>query len=221
MGLIVLAIIAILIALILLMRFRLLLSYSGEALKVYVKVLFLRFEIVGSKREKLKKSDFRIRKFRRRRDKVLKKYRIKSAPKKDILKTANKKKTSPIALIKDLKDIIIETLRLSGRHVKIDKFKLKVNVGGMDAANVAINYGYVIQATQYLVTFLEHITNLDKTKRKSAEVKADFKDEKWSANVDIVLSLRVIHALKIAVKAFMGYLKYKRKKKPQAADNGK
>ena len=221
MGYIVLICVIIFIALLLLMRFRLLLSFSGETLTVYVKFLFFRFEIVGSKKEKLKKSDFRIRKFRRRRDKVLKKYRIKSAPKKDIAETAKKKKTSPIALIKDLKDIIVETVVLFGRHLKIDKFRVTINVGGKDAAKVALNYGYVIQALQYFVTFLEYISNLDKTKRKSAEVNADFATEKWSAHLDIALSVRVIYALKIGINAFLGYLKYRRKKKPQRADNDK
>ena len=205
--------------LLLLMRLRLFLSFKGGSLIVKVGALFIRFRIFGEEKRKIKKSDFKIRKFRRRRDKVLKKYKITASPKKDIKQAAKKKKTSVLVLIRDLKDVIIEAVKSFGKYLKVDRFILKINVGGADAAKVAQNYGYVIQSTQYLVTFLEQITNLDKTKRKKAEVNADFATEKWDAKVDIALSIRVVFLLKIALTAFIGFIKHKMKKKPQGAVN--
>ena len=208
-----------LIMLLLLMRLRLFLSFKDGLLIVKVGALFIKFRIFGEERRKIKLSDFKIRKFRRRRDKALKKYRITSAPKKDIKRAAKKKKSSVLVLIKDLKDVIIDAVRSFGKYLKIDRFILKINVGGADAAKVAQNYGYVIQSIQYLVTFLEQISNLDKIKRKKAEVNADFTNEKWDARVDIALSIRVLFLLKIAFDAFIGFIKHKMKKKPQDAVN--
>ena len=210
MGFIILACIVAVILLLLLMRFRLLLSYKDGVFKLYLKVLFLKFELFGNKKERLKKSDFKIKKFRRRRDKVLKKYRIKkAASKKTIENNVKKKKTSPLILIKELKDVIIDTVKLFGRCLKIDKFKVRIQVGGKDAAKVALNYGYVIQALQYLVTLLECITNLDKTKHKSAEVEADFKNEEFDADINIAVSIRTVHGIRLGIKALLGYFKFK------------
>ena len=75
--LIVLLSILALITLLLLMPVRLSFKYKNGRIGAYVSVLFLRFELYANKKQKIKKSDFKIRRFRRRRDKALKKYRIK------------------------------------------------------------------------------------------------------------------------------------------------
>lgn len=214
------------------MRFRISAVFREKQLDVRLKVLFLSFELYGNKKENLNKSDFKIRKFRRRRDKVLKKYKVKSTPlgelKKKIINgikklrgsgEGGKKKTSPIVMIKDLKAMLWDTVCLFGKKHKIDRFDIKINVGGKDASSVAINYGYVITSLQYLVTFLELHTNLDKTKRKSAEVIADFTTEKWDADINVSLSLRTIDIIRLALSAFKGFLKHKIRKRPQKADN--
>jgi hypothetical protein len=195
------------------MPVKLSLKYKDSRVGVYVRILFLRFELYANKKQEIKKSDFKIKRFRKRRDKTLKKYRMKKASKKTVKKETGKKHNSPITLIRSLKLILWDAFTLFGKHLKFNKFNISVKVGGSDAAKTALNYGYTVQALQYLVTYLEMISNLDKAKKKSAEVNASFTDGKWDASVNIVLSLRVIHILKIGFSALSGYLKYKNKNK--------
>ena len=203
------------------MRFRVLLTYDEEALRVHLKVLFLRFELFGDKKSKIRKSDFRIRKFRRRRDKILKKYKLKKEKKAQLKDNVGKKKQSPLLLIKAVKDIVADAVILFKRKLKIKRFLIEVDVGGRDAAKTAINYGYVIQALQYLVTFLESISNLDKTKNKKAKVNANFSDLKWGAKVDIEVSLTTLDILRVGISALKGYFKNKSKLKPKKTVNDK
>ena len=217
-GYIILAVVIALILLLLFMRFRLLIVLKNDRFRLYLKILFLKFELFGDKKSRIKKSDFKIRRFRRKRDKAIKKYRIKKEPKKSLKAQIKKKKSSPLILIKSLKDVIWDTAVLFNKRLKIKRFKIQVKVGGRDAAKVAINYGYVIQAVQYLVTFLESVTNLYKTKNKSADVIADFAEQKWSASLDAEMSINTIDAIILGISAFKGYIKQKLKKKPQKAE---
>ncbi len=208
--------IVLLLFLLMIMPVKLSLKYNDSRLGAYLKILFFRFELYANQKQKIKKSDFKIKKFRRRRDKTLKKYRMKKAPKKTLKKETDKKHKSPLTLIRSLKLILWDAFSLFGKHLKFNKFKINVTVGGRDAAKTALNYGYTIQALQYLVTYLEMISNLDKAENKSAEVNANFTDGKWDASVDIVLSLRFINILKIGFSALGGYLKYKNTNKNKA-----
>ena len=219
------------------MRFRISASYNKGQMKVYLKVLFLRFELYGDKKSKIKKSDFKIRKFRRRRDKVLKKYKVSKTPlgqlKENIVKRIKKmrqgtsdgqgngKKQSPLLLIKNVKNMLWDTVLLFGRRHRIERFEFEVSVGGKDAHSVALNYGYVISALQYLVTLLEMKTNLDKTRRKKAEVRADFATEKWDASINFEMSLRTFDIIWLGISALKGYLKHKTKSTPQKAGKNK
>lgn len=208
--------IVLLLFLLMIMPVKLSLKYKDSRVGAYVMILFFRFELYANKKQRIKKSDFKIKRFRRKRDKALKKYRMKKAPKKAVKKETGKKQKSPLTLIRSLKLILWDAFTLFGKHLKFNKFKINVTVGGSDAAKTALNYGYTIQALQYLVTYLEMISNLDKAKNKSAEVNASFKDGKWDADLDIVLSLRFIHVFKIGISALGGYLKYKNTNKNKA-----
>ncbi len=191
----------------LLIRIRVRITFSDGKANVYLHILFLKFKLYSDKKSRIKKSDYKIKRFRRRRDKVLKKYRIKKAAKKP---PANKgKKRSPLLLLNDLKLMLSNSIRLFGKHHRILKFNVAITVGGRDAAKTAINYGYVISALQFLVTFLEGFGNLDKTRNKSATVDADFKDGRWDAKIEITEAVRVIHILMIGFAALKGYLKRK------------
>lgn len=207
--------------LLLLMRVRLRLILKEDCLKAYVKVLFFRYELYSDEKSKIKKSDFKIKKFRRRRDKVLKKYRIKQTPKKKLKREVSKKHTSPVLLVKKLKLIFSDAIALFGKYHRIDRFNIDITVGGEDAAKTALNYGYTVNSLQFLVTFLERYSNLDKTRNKSASVNTDFKDGKWNMKLDIIGSVRVIHILKIGVAALIGYLKHKDMNTAKAVKNKK
>ena len=216
-ALIIILCILLAIVLLMLMRVRLAISFKDGHIRVLLKILFLRFDLFSDKKTRIKKSDFKIKRFRRRRDKVLREYRDKKPPKNTARSEVKKKQTSPIQLIDTLKLMLTDAVNLFEKHHRIEKFYVEITVGGNDAAQVAILYGLTVQALQYFVTFAEYTSNLDKTKRKKADVKADFKDGKWDARVDIEGSVRVIHLIKIGLAAMIGYFRHKEKIKPQKA----
>lgn len=220
-ALIIITCILLVIVLLLLMRVRLQLTLKDGRLNAYLRLLFFKIKLYSDKKSKIKKSDYKIKRFRRRRDKVLKKYRIKKPPEKKIKKETKKQHTSPLLLISKVKLMFADAIGLFGRHHRIERFNVSITVGGSDAAKTAINYGYVITSLQFLVTFLEYFSNLDKTKNKSADVAPDFENGKWSVSLDIIGAVRVMHILKIGISALLGYFKHKNVNKPQTAEENK
>lgn len=220
---------------------RIFLIYEGDDLRLFAKLLFYKADILDDIDRDIKKSDYKIRKFRRRRDKAIKKYKMQYTPVKIILrgiiKRFNKlrqgygdgaggsgKKKSIGVLLQELKIILWRALVLLGNKHKVRKFDIKVRVGGEDAFDVSQNYGYTVQAVQYLVTFLERYTNLDKANNKSAEIVADFAEKKWDTNINIVVSLKVIDILRILFRALTDYetfMSKKRKKRKKVNKDGK
>ena len=199
-----------------LMRFRLLVQLENNDLTVKLRVLFLSFTLFGGKRERIRKKDFTVAKFRRRRDKVLGRYKIKSRPDKKPDGIPKKKKPSVFSSIGRFKGLISELVRLARNDIRFDAFDVTVAVGGKDAAKIALNYGYTVQAVQYLVTFLECTTSLIKCKNKSASVDADFSEGKWQAKASVALSVRTFRAIRMAFTAYREFVKIK-KQKPNKA----
>ena len=208
------------------MPLRIFLVYEASDLKLYAKLLFYKVNVLAEVDRDIKKSDYKIRKFRRRRDKAIKKYKMQYTPVKIVLRSikkrfrklrqgtgeGGKKKKSIGMLLHELKIILWQALVLLGNKHKFRKFDIEVRVGGEDAYAVSQNYGYTVQSVQYLVTFLETYTNLDKATNKKAEVIADFREEKWDARVNIVVSLKIIDILRILLRALGDYEMYMFKK---------
>ena len=207
--LVTLAVIAAVLIFAALMRIKLIVTFRDRGLRIFLKILFVKIEFTAEKNGKIKKSDFKIRKFRRRRDKVLKKYRLKKTEKKAVKKYAGKKPRSPLKTVRAIKEILWRPVTAFGKYLRIEKFDIRIKVGGEDAAKVAIDYGYIVQALQYLVTFLESFSSLKKTRDKKAEVNADFADGSWDASVDIRVSVAVWQTVSVAVKALCSFLRYK------------
>ena len=213
--LITIAVPAVLVVLILTVRIRFFVKFKDKQLCAFLRILFVKIVFTGKKRGKIKKSDFKIRKFRRRRDKVLKKYRIKKKSTASVKKHAGKKQRSPLKLINALKEILWQPVKAFGKYLRIDRFEIYVRTGGEDAAKAALNYGYTVQALQYLVTFLESFSTLRRTVRKSAEVQPDFAGGNWNAEADIAVSIAVWQVLSVALKALINYIKFQFSKKTQ------
>lgn len=219
MGFIIAGCVIALILLILLLRIRLSLSYRDGDAGITVKILFLRFHIVGKEKKKPKKSDFKIKKFRRRTKKVLAKYRRKRLEK--LKKAANKnkepetrsEKASPAELVDKAIYIFGDVIKSFPRYLSIDCLTLVVGVGGEDAASVAVNYGVTVQSVQYLATLLNGVTNFKAKKDARVSVYPEFASGKWTADISFVFGLRVIHILKLGFILLKRYIKYKLKGK--------
>ena len=95
-----------------------------------------------------------------------------------------------------------------GHHLHIDLTRLRLTVATGDAAKTAILYGAVCQSLAYLLALLDRITHL-RAPSPDVDVTADFLGEKSSADVKIVLSLRLGGALSILVSVAVAFLKAK------------
>lgn len=221
MGFIIAGIIILLLLLITLLWVKLSLVYNSDGAKVTVKILFFRYMILGKEKKKPKKGDFKIRKFRKRRKKVLNKYqkRTKKTRKKSDVKESSEqkkvKKRSPKELITKILDIFGVFLKRFPKYLRVDCARLLIGVGGKDAAETAVNYGVTVQSVQYVGTLLNSITNFEATKDAKISVYPDFISEKWTAEINIIMRLRVIHILKLGIILLKGYLGYKLNGKKQ------
>ena len=94
----------------------------------------------------------------------------------------------------------------------IKLFKIVISVGGEDASEMAINYGYVIQSVEYLLAFIKDKLNVDINKKTIINGYPDFPNGKWNIDIRAEIYIRVINILKLGYFALVGYLKFKNNK---------
>ncbi|NLP47640.1 MAG: DUF2953 domain-containing protein [Clostridiales bacterium] len=168
--------------LLLCIKFKLVLVYAEEV-RFEVRWLFIKYTVYPAK-AKVKKTKEKE-----------KKEKVKEE------KTEEKKEKKPNILTKfynnqgvpGLLDLLSELLAVLGRLSKrllsalvFDKFDLAINVGGDDAAAVALRYGKVCSV---LYPVLGQIFSLVKVKKSDIDVKANFTSEESEASFHIVLAL--------------------------------
>jgi hypothetical protein len=219
MGLIIAGAVILLLILIALLWVKLSLVYDDGGVGVSVKILFFKITLLGKKEKRLRKRDFKIKKFRRRRKKVIKKYRKKlekknkKTAKKTEEKTAVKKKVSKKEAVAKIIDIFSAFLNRFPKYLRIDCARLIIGVGGKDAAAVAVSYGGVVQSVQYVAALLNGVTNFKATDTDKIYVYPDFAEGKWTADISIIMRLRIIHIIKLGIIVLRQYLKQKIKGK--------
>ena len=199
-----------LIALILLIRFRLCLVFEDD-LNVKIRVLLFNFSLYPQKKEKLKPSDYSIKNLKKRKGNLSKK-RKKVKPKKSA--EHKKDKATQIKDILELIKIIFENVASPfGKYLKIEIVKIHAKIATNDPAKTAIIYGLASQSVAYIIEYLSNITNVDVKKKSSIQVYPDFVSETSEAKINITLGLKGWHALFLATKFFMAYNLHKNKKK--------
>ena len=219
MGLIIAAAVLIVIFLLLLLWVRLSIICDEHGGRVTVRILLLKFTLFGKEKKRVNKNDFKIKKFRRRRIKAIKKYRKllrkqkKKAGKKTVVKEKTVKKTSKRETVNKLIEIFAVFLKKFPSYLRIDCVRLIVGVGGGDAARVAVNYGVTVQSVQYVGALLNEVTSFKAADSDKISVYPDFTDGKWSADINIVMRLRVIHIISLGIILLKEYLRQKTKKK--------
>ena len=225
MGFIIAGAIILLILIIMLSWIKLSLIYDEGGVIIAVKVLFFKITVVG-KKKKHKKSDYKLSKFRRRRKKALRKYRKrlekqkKKAAKKTEEESKPKKKVSKKETIGKLLDIFAAFLKKFPKYLRVDCARLIIGVGGKDAAETAISYGVTVQSVQYIGTLLNNVTNFEAKKGAQIDVYPEFASGKWTADINIVMRLRVIHIINLGIIVLKQYIKQKLGgKKPTKENN--
>ncbi len=203
-ALIILCSILLLIALILLIRIKVVVDYKGEDIKLKLNIGGLPIKLLPKKqkKQKIKLSDYSY--------KEQKKKLLHKKPKKDKRKKENvmMKEKPPISeAIPMIGDIVKYLLKKFFGHLRIDVTEIKITVGTDDAAKTAIMFGIVNQAAAALFDLLSTITNVKKNRKNEIAVYADFTSEKTVININLGFSLRVGHVFSIALGALFRYLK--------------
>lgn len=97
-------------------------------------------------------------------------------------------------LIEDLELILkqISVILTRGiKHARIEVQRFIIRVAAEDAAQTAILFGAVNQAAIALLEFLDQVGKLKQTRRSKLSVTADFASQKSTADIRIVLTLRL------------------------------
>ncbi len=210
--LIILAVVLAILAIILTAYVRVEVGYGKNGPNLTVRFLFFSYRIFGGKKKKLKKRDFKIGRFRRRKKRVMKKYRVKTKEKKPKKKRAHTEKQSLKKRVEDIYLSFEEALKAFPKALKIRFKSLEIAVGGKDAHDMALNYGYVIQGVQYVISVLGSYTCLYTDKNSSVAVYPAFSDGKWKADADIEVKIRTISGIRLGLSFLKGYLRYKKRR---------
>lgn len=180
--------IALLIIALLLTKVRLFVCYE-DALRVYAKILFLKFKIVPSK-EKTKKP----------------KKKKKKVPSKSVEK---KEEKSIVSKLWEIRSVLCEIIsRFLGKlHFKF--LKLKIVIGCDNAAKTALLYAGASQGAAYVIEVLRNISNVDIALHSDVSVDTNFISQKSEFEGKIELYIRVVSLIKVGWHALMEYIKFK------------
>lgn len=113
-------------------------------------------------------------------------------------------------LVPMIRETVAEIAKKLKKHLKIEKYILKINVATDDPAKTGILYGAVSASAASLAVYIDSLKHVSKKKgRVLTEVTPDFISEKPDIFVDISLSVRVWQALSLLGSLLGGYKKYK------------
>lgn len=187
-----------LIGLILSLRVNLHIIYEDE-LKVYIKILFFKFEILpntskifGFNKKKKNKENINAP--------IIKDINDADTPSKSVL--------DKLRSIRDILSIMSESFH-KHLHVKLSKINVQVATG--DAAKTAILYGAVSTAVACIIDIIDSIANLKSLKKSSVSVEPDFLSDKTHLDIKIHLYISIGGAIKVLLKSFIKYYSLKEK----------
>ncbi len=205
-----------LITLILSLWVRLRVAYTEEnGLRVWVRVLFLKFNLLPAKQQKINLRDYKIKRFRkleRKRTLLAEKERHKKA-KKSAESDAAPAEISPelplgekIAL---LTKVITKIIRRFARYLRVDVSRLYIKVASDDAAKTAYLYAAAVQSAAYLTEIMQNITNFNVNRSADFSVIPDFTSEQSEINADFTFRMRVMDMARLGISALIGYMRVK------------
>ncbi len=102
------------------------------------------------------------------------------------------------------KDCLVPLKRFL-RFVKFCDIRLFIAVSGVDAAQIATNYGLVCSAVYPTLSFIENVANC---KYKSIDVKSDFENKESNLTFSLKIKTNIIFILILAVRIFKEYKKF-------------
>jgi hypothetical protein len=206
--LIVLAVITVIIIMILTAWVRIILIYDSS-FRVYVRIMFLRFRPLLLKKKLIRLSDYSVKALRKKRILMQNRAKKKAKPPKKI------KPPTGLYIIKDIRNlfrfmerITLVLIKKFNRSLRVDIKRFTITVANGDAAQTAITYGAVSQAMADLVALLGQYYKIHYMHGARTGVKADFLEDHWSAELNMVFRIRLYHFITLALRAFTEYSKH-------------
>lgn len=209
------------IALLLLCRIYIYLSYCDGDIVLSVRYAFLRVRLMPSKEGKIRLGDYTY-------EKIKKKESAKKAKKKQDRKTESKKsatvkkhqaagtgvdepKKSVVATLFELREIIFDVLKRAPGKLRLEIKRLLLSVGAGDAASTAVTYGALTQAAGAALTLAEEHADV-RIKRGAVMIIPDFLSGKIDADVSVRLSVRVGSIAGLGIRFVINFLKLRMQK---------
>ncbi len=223
-ALIIIATVLLLTVMLLSIRVRFVIKYDNDGLVTYAKALFFKLYLTGEPEKELHLKDFKIKRFRKKRDKAIKKYNkslLKKKKKSDVKNSKestqqdNKKKrfSSPSELIDTVKGLLEGVLIRFPKYLHIDIKRFVIEVGGADAHQTAMLYGGTVQSMQYLITALGKAARLKKVKNAQVGVTPNFLCRAFRAEAEITAHISIFGLLRLGIKFISNYFKTKSRSK--------
>ena len=192
------------------LRIRIVLTVK-DSVCLQLRILFLRFTLYP-RRKRIRLREYSPRRIARKERRAKRKAAKKAA------KLLKKKKGHAVAAPKKNRTLP-EKLRLARallrmlihrtkKHLRLHAARLRIRVATGDAATTAILYGAVSQSAAYLLGALSEVTRL-RADPDDVCVVADFTAERSTADVRIVLSIRIFGALATVLGVAFSYLRTK------------
>lgn len=191
---IVLCSIALLVALVLFARIRIVIAYK-DSFSVYLKFLFFKFRLYPEKKEKYKKTK--------------KSLKPKKKARKKTEMQAKLSISQIVTLIKAMKDVVADFIKSFFGKLHIKLFKIHADIGCEDACKTAIAYGTVTQSVAYALEFLDNISNVDASRFSDIDIRSNFISQKSWVKLNCMLYLRVISLFPLGIKGLKAFFKFK------------
>ena len=212
-ALYIVAAVAALLCAILFARIKLVFELNGD-MSLRVSYLFLNIRLVPSPTGKIKLGDYTY-------EKTHKKKKSKKSANKTSKKsgTAKKSKTKEeqqtetssggvVKLLYELRDVIISTVNRVPGKLRLNIYRLYIDVGGSDAAVTAVTYGVVVQAVGAVLALAESYADV-RIAKNAVMILPNYISGKLAASVKVKLSVRVASVLGLGLRFIFGFIKVK------------
>ncbi len=173
-----------------------------DGLRIWLQILFYKYQFVPEKPEKIKLRNFKIKRFRKlerkRQQKAEKQRRKKHKRGKEKLLTEEISTKLPLTeKIALTVSIVKRLIKRFAKYLYIDVSKLYIKVATDDAAKTAYLYSAACQSVAYLTELLDNLTNFDVRKNAEFAVYPDFTTEQSEFAVNFTFRVRAIDLPKL------------------------
>jgi hypothetical protein len=171
---------------------------------------FIRLKLYPANEKRLKLSDYRIDRFRKKQAKIA---HEKAAEIKKLIQKETVEEESDIQhaieIIKKFLNVSGVFLKFFGKHLRVDVREIVLNVATGDAATTAILFGTAVAIMQNLYVLLVSNRHFHTGYKSCFIVEPDFLSDKSSIRVDVKFSFRMWQLIDIILHTLIEYFQQK------------